>query len=496
MDLLLINPFPAGAEGINEATIEPPLGLAYLAAYARDRGFEVDLIDANALRIPPEDLLEHVLAVRPRVLGVSSNLITHLAGVTLLRGLSARGFSGYTLLGGPFPSSEPEYCLRSAPVDAVVVGEGEETLAEIMEKISRGDSSPAEKTKGCVWRAPGGEIRREEPRPLIPDLDALPMPAWDLLPPFRLYKSRARRRPIGALITSRGCPHQCTYCNKSIFGARSRFHSVDRVIAEVDILVETYGIRQLDFLDDNLTLKLVWAKDLFRRLRPYGLAINLQNGIRADFCDEELLDVMRAAGVFKISFGVESGSPEGQRRIKKNLDLSAVLRAARWARERGIVVYANFILGLPYETTSEMHETIDFAIRMDPDIATFNCLLPLPGTEVWREIAAHGRFFFGLDNLLALGFYGSAARYWLPGMNPEDVTVCYREAYRRFYLRPAKILQLIRKAVSPGELRWLWETAWGVLHLPRLGSPRLPGSARGRIVMKSAPGHARIFKSG
>ncbi len=467
MDILLVNPFPVRASGINEATVEPPLGLAYLAAYVRSQGFSVGLLDSNILRMSEEAVAKFIISHNPRFVGFSTNIITHRSGISLARLIRGKGYRGHILFGGPFPSAKPEFCLKDPAVSAVVIGEGEETLLEILQKGGNRETTPFRGIRGCQWRMENGGIKIENPRPLIDDIDSLPLPAWDLLPPLKLYKSRSRRRPVGAIFTSRGCPFQCVFCNKSIFGTRYRLHSVDRVMKEVETLVAQFGVRQIDFLDDALGVKLDWSKELFTRLRSFKLAINIQNGIRADYCDEELIQIMKEAGVFKISIGVESGNQAMQKQIRKNLDLEAVLKVSNWARKRGILVYGNFILGLPRDNRETMDDTIEFALRMDPDIANFACMIPLPGTEAYEEIIREGELFFNLDDLITLGFYGSQARFNLPGMNPTEVTSAYRRAYRRFYGRPLIIWRILRSARSWGELRWILETGWGVLKLPR-----------------------------
>lgn len=489
MDLILVNPYPEGAKGINEGTVEPPLGLAYLAAAVRRAGRSVDLIDANALRVESAPLARHILEVSPALLGISTNVVTHPAGTDLVKKLRRAGFPGRIILGGPLPSALPGFCLDSSGSDAAVVGEGEETLVEIMANLAAGRKEPFRDVKGCFWRNREGELIREEPRPLIGDLDTLPLPAWDLLPPFAYYKSRARRRPIGAVICSRGCPYQCTYCNKSVFGSRYRSYSVDRVVREVEILVADFGVRQLDILDDNLTLNLDWAKDLFRGLARFGLAINLQNGLRADLCDEELLDLMKTAGVFKISLGVESGCPEIQARIKKNLDLGKILQTVRWARQRGMVVYGNFIMGFPDDSPETIRRTIDFAIELDPDLVNFMYLVPLPGTEIWDEIEKHGEFHFRLDDPEVVGFYGSKLRYRLPGMDIREIEIYYRQAYRRFYLRPRKIFEMLHRALRPGEMLWTLESVLGVLGFSLPAGPRYRRSVESRIGEKAGGGN-------
>lgn len=279
----LINPYPYYAVGINEATIEPPLGLGYCASYLRMNGFDCDIIDANVLRWTADDVLRSLRRTAHPLIGISTNIVTHRAGIELARAIKAGLGDVPIVMGGPFPTSRREYVLAAAGVDAVAVGEGEVTLSEIAGNIAAG-RHPFRGVRGCVYRDNGAQAWHGD-RPLIPDLNTIPFPAHDLFPPLHLYKSRARRSPVGAVVSARGCYYQCVYCNKSIFGNVCRHRSVDNIISEVEWLREHKGIRQLDFLDDNIIVTKEHAGELFDRLKPLDLAINLQNGIRADRCD-------------------------------------------------------------------------------------------------------------------------------------------------------------------------------------------------------------------
>ena len=177
------------------------------------------------------------------------------------------------------------------------------------------------------------------PRPLIENINSIPFPAYDLLPPFKIYKSRARKKPVGVLITSRGCPYQCTFCNASVFGKSFRARSPENVMAEIDMLVAEFHIKQIDVLDDNFINDMGRAESIFDAVisRKYGVLINLQNGVRVDRLTFATVKKMKKAGVFKIGVGIESGDPAILKGVKKGLDLKQVEQALAWFRKAGII---------------------------------------------------------------------------------------------------------------------------------------------------------------
>ena len=274
----------------------------------------------------------------------------------------------------------------------LVRGEGEPAVLQIMHNIDLG-LQPLDKTvPGAVFRNPktGELIFNKIIR--IDNLDKLPFPAYHLLPPLNVYKSRSRKSPVAAIVTSRGCLFKCSFCSKDIFKNKVTFRSPDNVLSEIDYLVQNFGVRQIDILDDNFALKKNRLEEILNGLinRNYGLAINLQSGIRSEIIDESLLNKMKKAGIFKIAFGVESADKNVLRLCRKKLDLNKIVSAASLAKQKGFLTYGFFIIGLPGETDEGFERTLDFARRVNFDIANFCIATPFVGTELYRQVQENG----------------------------------------------------------------------------------------------------------
>ncbi|MCK4325231.1 B12-binding domain-containing radical SAM protein, partial [bacterium] len=251
MKIVLINPFPENAYGINEATIEPPLGLGYIATVLENDNCDVQIIDANVLGIHAPGVVDLTDKIKPDLIGVSTNIVTCVSSFNLITLLCRRLKKTQIIIGGPYPTSLPEYNLRTSDADAVVIGEGEQTVKEIVENMQKG-KHPYEDVDGVAFKE-DDHIIMNKTRRFIEDIDELGFPAYHLLPDMRRYKSRARQTPVASIITSRGCPYQCVYCNKGIFGNRVRMRSAENVMEEINYLVKEYKVRQIDILDDNFT---------------------------------------------------------------------------------------------------------------------------------------------------------------------------------------------------------------------------------------------------
>lgn len=457
MEIILINPNTSAAKGINKATIEPPLGIGYLATFLIKNGFESSVIDANILNLSNEAILERIKK-DPQIIGVSFNVVSAIAAFELVKFLKAKFQNTVFIAGGPHPTSIPDMCINEFEFDVVCVGEGEETLLEIARNISTGKENPFKGVAGIYFKdSVKDEVIINPPRNLIEDLDSLPFVDFSLLPELSMYKSRSRGSPAGVILTSRGCVYQCVYCNKNIFRKTHRMRSVENVIAEIAYQIKNFHIKQLDFLDDNLTFDHAYANSLFDKIieNDFNIFINLQNGVRADLVDEGLIIKMKKSGVFKVSMGVESGDALVQKRIKKNLNLNKVLESTRLFKKHGIKVYGNFMFGLPYDTKESMRRTMDFALRMDPDIANFMIAIPLKGTELYELASRDGTILEDISKGTAFGFYGGKVYYKLEGMNAEDIISFYKRSYREFYFRPRKIIDIMRSVKSLHELRWI-----------------------------------------
>lgn len=460
--VILLNPNPGYAHGVNKATITPPLGLAYLAAVLQKSGHKAQIIDCNILGIEPEEIAGN-FAFKPDLIGISANIVTYRGAVECAEKLKSQYAGTPIILGGPYCSAAADDILnKSSAVDAVAVGEGEATLTEVVDSLGKGNRF--EGIKGLVYRDKSGNIHNGA-RGLIENLDDIPPPAYNLLPEPGTYRTRGRANPVGFIFTSRGCPAHCTFCNRNIFGTRWRPHSADRVIENISYLVERYGIKQLNILDDNFTFNKKRTEEILDRLikMPFKLCIDLQNGIRIDRVDESLLTKMKKAGVFKIGLGVESANSLVQQRVKKKVNLQRAVALTRYARSLGIVTVGFFMIGLPGDNKETMKETIDFAIKMNPHFVNISICTPFPGTELYEEIKERGEFLKNVDDGIDAGYFGGRAFFKLDSMNPKEVESCFQLSYRRFYMRPSKVIDVLSTFRSIEELKWLMNAAKEIL---------------------------------
>jgi anaerobic magnesium-protoporphyrin IX monomethyl ester cyclase len=308
-----------------------------------------------------------------------------------------------TVLMGSDPSARPAECLRKPNIDFVVIGEPEQTILELADTIEKGKLEHLKKVKGIAFNK-NGEIIVTPPRPFVEDLDSLPFPARHLLPMstyFAAVKENPLRgeihKPWVVMITSRGCPHNCIFCSSHIvMGRKWRARSPENVVDEIEQLVKTYNIKQVDFEDGNLTVDKKRMEDICDLIIKRGLNIEwyTPNGVRADGLDEKLLKKMAASGCKKIRIAPESGVQRVvDHIIRKNLDLKKVENAVVSARKVGIGVGCFFILGFIGETKQDIKATINYAHKLrklGADHFYFSYATPLYGTELYEQAKRGG----------------------------------------------------------------------------------------------------------
>ncbi len=353
IDVALVLPFSRELAGINEATNPPSLGIAYLASVLESHGFIPYIIDAGILKIGPEETANKLAKLDPRIVGISVNIFTGKAGIVLSQELRKMfGSQLKIFFGGPFPTSNPQKFLLDGLADAVVIGEGEITFLEIVQKIIKKGNGDLRDTAGIAY-LDKGEIKFNAPPPVIENLDSLPFPAWHLFPALPLYKTRARKTPVFPILTSRGCPFNCVFCSKDVFKSVFRPRSPLNVIAEIDHLVKEFGLKQLDVMDDNFSLDRKRTMQILDLLieRNYNLAINLQLGVRVDSIDEEVINKMRKAGIFKIGLGIESGDKDVLKNIKKKYKSPAGIESNNLGKESRDDSVWFFYVGTPRRYT-------------------------------------------------------------------------------------------------------------------------------------------------
>jgi anaerobic magnesium-protoporphyrin IX monomethyl ester cyclase len=416
----------------------PPAGLAALAAWIRkSTPFEVAIIDARKERLSHAALAEKIAAQLPDAVGIGAMSVEAADALAAASEIRKSLPDAVVILGGPFTAGSPERLLADPNIDYVVIGEGEESLCELLQAVAKGKAGMP---IAGVWGRTGGEIGFGGPRGPL-GVDLLPPPAWDLLDIQRYFQpGRNTHDNIAAhvrclqVMTSRGCPFRCIYCHAQ-FGKTFRPKAAEEVLKEIRFLVERYGIRAVEISDDVFNLDMDRAKTILRGIAPLEIAISFPNGVRGDRIDEEMLDLMEAAGTRRLTIAVESASPRVQNVIRKNLDLEKVRKTIALASRKRFVTTGFFMLGFPEETAAEMEETIRFAVQSDLHIASFFYLTPFPGTEaaVWAEER-------GLKADKLLRDYSTL--YINLSAESDDVLKAMRKrAYRKFYANPRRIVR-------------------------------------------------------
>jgi len=454
MDATFINPYHGGV-GLNEATIEPPLGLAYIAAVLEEKGYHCEVVDANVHGLTPRQTVD-CISTGTHLIGLYLNSFTFNAVKEAIRLVRVKHDGALVVVGGPLATASPQLVLNELGCDGVIRGEGEFGILRIMENLKDGRPGFDSMVGGGFYMKDNGEMVGN-PVQRIEHLDKLPFPAYHLLPPLRTYRCRCRKRPVAAMITSRGCAYECIFCSKDVFRRKVTYRSAQNVLQEIDFLVSRYRVKQIDILDDNFMQRPERVHAILDGLvaRDYDLALNLQSGIRAELADKDILAKMRRAGFYKLGFGIESADPEVLRMCRKHLSLKRVEEAVDVAKRLGFEVYGFFIIGLPGETDVSFRQTLEFARKLDLDVANFTLAIPFPGTELYRMVEQKGRFLVDTSRNIGQGFYGGKVFYEYENLRAQDVLKRFRDAYRAYYSFRKKA-SLLLKIRSMGELVWLW----------------------------------------
>ncbi len=424
----------------------PPLGLLHIASFVREHHHTPYVIDVTAMKWSRQKAVEFVLSLNPDVIGISAKTINILNASNIARELKHRGFSDPIILGGTHVTAVPEETLaRFSAIDYGVIGEGEVTFLELVEKI--GQKQSMHDVKGVVWRDDSGRIVVNPPRPLIKDLDILPFPAWDLLPNFPDgYPHNAletKRLPAASIITSRGCPFQCTFCDRAVFGSLVRQHSAEYTLNMIRHLKYKYGIRDLMILDDNFILD---RKKLFKicdTIIEEGMDLSWYCQGHAKFMTEDRLRKIREAGCWFIEIGIESGCDRILKLLKKNTTKSEVEKAVKRAREVGLKVKGNFIFGFPTETRDSLQETIQFATSIDISYFQQNFLTIWPGCELAKDPEQYGHVESDWSKLAH-----QRVTFIPHGLTEQDLIQASKDAFRRFYLRPKIIFEILLQSLT------------------------------------------------
>lgn len=410
----------------------PPLSLCYLAAALRKSGIQSKIIDALSFDKSLEETVEEIVSQHPRYVGISSTTVGIFRAAELAGQVKKINPDITTIIGGPHITAVPQETMaKFPPFDIGVIGEGEITLVELIQTL--GSSGSPDKVNGLILRKSPTDTFLTEPRLPIEYLDSIPIPAWDMVPHLKYYRESATRfskLPLGAVITSRGCPGKCLFCDTSVFGRRFRAHSADYVITMIKYLKSNYGINSLVFYDDYFVVDRKRLREICVKMIEEKVNLEWVCSARVNAITEEILVLMKEAGCFQIAFGIESGNQKILDIQQKGITLERIRHAVEITHKAGIRTKGYFMIGHPTETPETIRETIDFARSIPLDNFQATYFTPLPGSVAYNVVHKYGEFDndWKKMNMWDIVFVPH-------GFTKETLRWYLKRVHRKFYLR-------------------------------------------------------------
>jgi anaerobic magnesium-protoporphyrin IX monomethyl ester cyclase len=398
VDLLLANAYFLSLDAEEQRVMRPhpPLGVLYLSSHLKSRGIDVGVFDGTFRSL--EAFAVTLQRDRPPVVGIAVNLMTKRNALAMIA--LAKQHGSRVVIGGPDPPYHAASYLN-AGADVVVIGEGEQTLEELLPVLladrlvrrspggggSLGEGGAA--IHGIVFKSPDGLVVRTPPRPLLPDLDRQPFPDRSAIDLPMYLNAWRERHGVGtvSLITARGCPYTCTWCSRSVFGETHRRRSVTNVADEVEAIVDRYHPERLWYADDVFAIHRGWTIEYARELERRRLRLPFECISRAERIDDAVADALASLGCFRVWIGSESGSQRVLDAMKRKVSVEQVRTAAARLRRRGIEVGMFIMLGYDGEQLSDLRATVDHLKRTAPDVFLTTVSYPIKGTPYYDTVA-------------------------------------------------------------------------------------------------------------
>lgn len=414
-----------------------PIHLAYLAAVLEENGIDVDILDCTVLGYGWEEYERFLEKTHPDIVGVSGITPFLSSAVKTVQIAKKVIPEVVTVVGGThFTLNAEQALLRYPDIDYVVRGEGEITLLELVKALD--NHTKLSDVKGIGFREKNSIIMTEE-RPLIEDLDTLPMPAYHKLPMDK-YRFIFWGSEVCVVIGSRGCPFQCRFCTERlIWRNRWRGRSASKVVDEMELLNKKYGVRIIWFGDDCFNLNRERTEQFVNELEERELDMKWYIETRVDTLlrDADLVPKMARLGLFHVLLGAESSSENDLKYLSKGIEPQDTKKAVDLLKNNNIIAHTNFILGLPTDSKQSIRNTVNFAKSIDPDMAVFVAFTPFPGTDLYDEIVKLGllkeKNFENFDFIKPVASTNS--------LSQKQVQREIILAFARFYARPTKLVQ-------------------------------------------------------
>ena len=439
------------ADSLNKKQgVLPPLGLAYIAASLEKAGFEVEIIDAIAMELKPDQVRKKIRDFNPKIVGITAMTPTFPGALEAAKIAKEEGT--ITVMGGVHLSLFPHETLSFDWVDYGILGEGDESMVNLCQAVEQ--NLPVENIQGLAYTK--NNTIHVNPAQIIDDLNKLPIPAFHLLP-IDKYDSILGKDRVLTIMGSRGCPYLCSFCYKTPSDKKYRYRQANHIVDEMEHLMTHYGVEEIMFYDDLMPPR--YVESLCREILERNIKIQWQTPQRVNLVRKPLLQLMAQAGCHMLRLGVEQGDPEMMKKIEKRTTIDQVRTVFKWTREAGIETFAYFMIGTIGETPKTMKSTIQLAIELDPDYVMFTKAIPLPNTPLMDEAVELGLVDKAYWRHFTLGEPVSPIQPLIP-----EADHYVKMAYRRFYLRPRYILRRLLEIRSWKSLRKNLDGFLGILH--------------------------------
>ena len=414
----------------------PSLGLLHLAAAVREEGYNPSILESDIFDLSPDEVVEQVIAEKPAFVGITLFTVGTWVASEIAQKIKARCPDIKIIVGGPHVSSMGAETIERFPeFDVAVVGEGEEIIVRLLKAYREG--ADLSTVPALIYLDPNSITTRVIQTPKLAinkDLDRLPVPAWDLLPDFpRAYKPAVYdfpEGPVASIAASRGCPFHCKFCDTSTFGASVRAYTPEKVFELMKHLNDTWGIKHVMFVDDLFTASKKRTTALCNLIIESGLKMTWSCASRVDVINPDTLKLMKQAGCWEMSFGLESGSNTLLRKMDKSASLDKSVRAINWTNDVGIRSKGLFMLGYPGETAETMAQTKAFVQDIPLTIMNLTKFTPYPGSPIYRDIYGTSIRDDHWEKMNGMNFIWTAE-----GLTQDQLNKNYKDILSGFYMQ-------------------------------------------------------------
>ncbi len=455
MKVLLVNPLTIEDSMVN---ITPNLGLGYLAAALRNNRFEVEIWDGVKKDMTKKKLEDRLKNLDYDVAGFQTYTRSVKEVQEGLEKVKSINPEVITIIGGPHSSGDPEGSMKHLKTDYAFRGEAEIGLVQLLKKLSGDEDVPFEEINNLIWKDNGKVVCN--PLKPIEDLDVVGMPAWDMINPndypYAPIGAFSKKFPLTSISSTRGCPYRCTFCaNNTIMGRKVRARSADSVLKEMELLYDTYGIREFQIIDDNFTSKKELTLGVCQGIfdRGWDISLSFPNGVRLSTLDEDILHLLEKAGCYSLGLGIESGSPRTLKNMRKAQSVEEIKEKVNLIhRVTKIRTTGFFIIGYPTENKEDIMQTIRLSKELPIDRAQFTICLPVPGSEMTEQMIKEGK----LKDLDFSDISFQNIVHVPEGMTMKELRKYRMKAYMEFYLRFRIILGLLSEIQSMEHVKFLF----------------------------------------